>query len=94
MTFGKLFKSLRESRKMSLRALAKKLGKPHDGGNISKVEKGIRPPPHSVKNLEKLCAPLKLNDDELNALKLRAFNEHEQKLFDNWKPQSNDKEGG
>jgi len=64
MTFGDLFKKLRLKSNMTLRQFCEENG--FDPGNISKLERGILPPPHGHEKLETYAKALKINpgDDE------------------------------
>jgi transcriptional regulator with XRE-family HTH domain len=64
MEFGDYFKELRIRSKMTLRHFCEVNG--FDPGNISKIERGILPPPHSEEKLNLYAAALgvKPGDDE------------------------------
>jgi transcriptional regulator with XRE-family HTH domain len=55
-TFGEFFRSLRAKRGLSLRefCLANKI----DAGNISRLERGLMPPPESAEKLEQYATAL------------------------------------
>ena len=54
--FGAFFKSRRLAKKLGLREFCQKYGL--DAGNISKLERGVLPPPGSQKKLEEYAAYL------------------------------------
>lgn len=58
MTFGQFFKKMREKRGLSLRQFCVKNNV--DPGNISKLERGLLPPPQSREKLEQYASFLKI----------------------------------
>jgi transcriptional regulator with XRE-family HTH domain len=56
--FGNYFKGLRIKRRMTLRQFCEKFG--FDAGNISKLERGLLPPPQSRGKLEQYAQALGL----------------------------------
>ena len=56
--FGNYFKGLRIKRRMTLRGFCEKFG--FDAGNISKLERGLFPPPQSREKLEQYAQALGL----------------------------------
>ena len=56
MTFGEFFKVKREERGLSIRQFCAKHD--YDSGNISKLERGVLPPPQSPKKLEEYAKAL------------------------------------
>jgi len=56
--FGNYFKGLRIKRRMTLRQFCEKFG--FDAGNISKLERGLLPPPQSREKLEQYAQALGL----------------------------------
>ena len=56
--FGNYFKGLRIKRRMTLRQFCEKFG--FDAGNISKLERGLLPPPQSRGKLEQYAEALGL----------------------------------
>ena len=56
--FGTLFKELRIAQKMTLREFCKAHG--YDPGNISKLERGVLPPPESETKLTQFAKALKI----------------------------------
>jgi transcriptional regulator with XRE-family HTH domain len=58
--FGTFFKSSRLANKLGLREFCQKYGL--DAGNISKLERGVLPPPSSQKKLEEYAGYLAINE--------------------------------
>lgn len=56
--FGNYFKALRIKRRITLRQFCEKFG--FDAGNISKLERGLLPPPQSREKLEQYAQALGL----------------------------------
>jgi len=56
LTFGEFFKTKRIERRHTLRDFCKLYGL--DAGNISKIERGLLPPPESKEKLEQYCEHL------------------------------------
>jgi len=56
--FGNYFKGLRIKRRLTLRQFCEKFG--FDAGNISKLERGLLPPPQSREKLEQYAQALGL----------------------------------
>ncbi len=56
MTFGDFFKKKREEKRISLRQFCSQNGL--DAGNISKMERGLMPPPHGHEKLEEYAGLL------------------------------------
>jgi len=59
--FGGLVKSLRQARGLTLRAFCQQQG--FDPGNVSRLERGLVPPPHDDEKLAQYAAALGLSAD-------------------------------
>ena len=65
--FGRFFKKMRQRNGLTLRQFCLKFGL--DPGNISKIERGLNPPPSSTEILERYASNLKIekgSDDWYN----------------------------
>jgi transcriptional regulator with XRE-family HTH domain len=73
MTFGEFFKAMRAKGGLSLREFC--LQNNYDPGNISRLERGLLPPPESQEKLEAYAMSLKIkrgSDDWLTLFDLAA----------------------
>lgn len=75
MTFGKLLRSLRNDRDISMRQLAKRSGL--DLGYISRIEASVMKPPTKVETLQKISNVLELSEEEYTRLSDLAAIENE-----------------
>lgn len=60
MTFGEFFRQLRLRSKLTLRAFCQKNS--FDPGNVSRLERGLFPAPHSEENLSKYAKALGIKE--------------------------------
>lgn len=68
MSFGEFLKAKRMERKMTLRQFCLEHG--YDPGNISKLERGLLPPPHSEEKLLEFAKALNIKKGSEDYLKL------------------------